>query len=345
MEYSGTNLQPFIYGLPWFGTETDFKLQRFPTSTLPKLPVAVQHLATHPAGGVIRFRAQTKIIAFELNRPPEQSMTAFSQVGQYGIDFYRDGLWMGVLAIREGYQNIWIETDVNQVHEYAVYLPTYSPLEIRTLALEGDYPGVPEDGPEMLPPSPYKVRGRIVVYGSSITQGAFASRVGLAYPARIGRAIDAEVVNLGMAGAGKGEHEVSDLLAKISGVSMYIMDWGANIADPKEVQLIRERYAYMIDKIRKQYPKVPIIYVNPQSLMMESLTPEPKHSFEIIRDTIQKNYENEKKAGKPCAFVEGRDFIRPGDWDCLIDGAHCNDLGFDRYVTALVPVIKQFLKK
>nr|MDO8087000.1 SGNH/GDSL hydrolase family protein [Candidatus Sigynarchaeum springense] len=344
MEYSIEQLKPFVFGLPWFGVE-DYKLQRFPTSSLPRLPEPVRHLATHPAGGVIRFKARAKLIALEIDRPKEVLMAGFSQVGQYGIDIYRDGQWTAVLPTRDGYQHIWHQADESLEHEYALYLPTYAPLDLRTIILEADYPGVPEDGPAALPPAPYKARGRVVVYGSSITQGAFASRPGLAYPARLGRAIGAEVVNLGVAGAGKGEHEVSNLLAQIPNACMYIMDWGANMADPKEAPLIRERYPYMIKVIRARYPRVPIIFVMSQSFIMDAQQPTWKEAIGIIRDAIRANYDADKDAGNPCALVDAREFIGPGDMDCTVDGAHCNDLGFDRYVQALLPVVQQFIQK
>ena len=60
MEYSIRELAPYIFGLPWFGKE-DFKLQRFPSSKLPLLPVSIQELSRHPSGGMLRFTTQSRI--------------------------------------------------------------------------------------------------------------------------------------------------------------------------------------------------------------------------------------------------------------------------------------------
>jgi hypothetical protein len=346
MEYSIEALRPYVFGLPWFGIE-DNKLQRFPTSKLSSLPTAIQELALHPAGGMLRFITRTDLIAFETFRPKDPIRDRFSPLSQYGLDIYCDGRWWGCLICREGLQNQWIKGDPDKEHLYTIYFPTYTPLEIRTLILEGESPKFSKeefpDGPILSAPPSFKNPGKIVVYGSSITQGANASRPGLAYPARIGRLFDCEVINLGFSGSGKGEHEISDMMASIPDVSLYIMDWGCNIWDPKDVCLIEERYKYMITRIRQFHPNVPIIYINTQTFQGEFTDPAMKKSFEFIRHTIRHNYEQDLTKNNPCAFIDGRDIIGPDDFDCTVDGAHCNDWGFTRYIDALKPVIKTFL--
>jgi lysophospholipase L1-like esterase len=286
-------------------------------------------------------------MAFETFMDKSPLGEKFSPVSQYGLDIYCDGRWFGTLVCREGQHDQWIKIDPDNEHTYTVYFPIYSPLQLKTLILDGDPPKFPPeeypDGPVLYSAPPFQKPGKIVVYGSSITQGANASRAGLSYSSRLGRVFDLEVVNLGFSGSGKGEHEISDLMASIDDVSMYILDWGCNIWDPKEVGLFEERYAYMIQKIRERYPKVPIIYVNTQTFQGEFNDLEMKKSFEYIRNTIQSNYKKDHEAGFPCAFVEGREIIGPDDFDCTVDGAHCNDWGFTKYVDALVPVMKKFL--
>ncbi len=344
MDYNIEQLKPYLFGLPWFGKE-DYNLYRLPSSLHPKLSVDMQRLVKHTAGAVLRFHARTKMIAFELDRNPEPLFAGFSQVGQYGIDFYRDDHWMTNLMTRDHHQHVWVQCDESRVHEYAIYMPTYSPLEISTLALEAEYDGVPVDGPVLEPPTPFAVKGRVVVYGSSITQGAFASRSGLAYPARLGRMLDAEVVNLGFAGAGKGETEVANALADIPDVTLYIMDWGANLADLKEVNLIRDRYQYLVKQITSAHPTTPILFISPQTFLGESTDPNWAKSFKIIRETVKNNFDIARGKNVPCAYIDGREFITVNDMDCCVDGAHCNDLGFDRYIQAIVPVVKKLIKK
>ena len=51
----------------------------------------------------------------------------------------------------------------------------------------------------------YRDAAPILFYGSSITQGAAASRSGNSYPAMISRRFDVDYVNLGWASSAKGE--------------------------------------------------------------------------------------------------------------------------------------------
>ena len=55
----------------------------------------------------------------------------------------------------------------------------------------------------------------IVVYGTSIVQGACASRPGMAWPSILGRKMNMQVINLGFNGSGRMESSVVDLLSEI----------------------------------------------------------------------------------------------------------------------------------
>ena len=55
----------------------------------------------------------------------------------------------------------------------------------------------------------------ILIYGTSITQGACASRPGMCHTAILGRRLDRPVINLGFSGNGRMEIEVARLLAEL----------------------------------------------------------------------------------------------------------------------------------
>lgn len=61
--------------------------------------------------------------------------------------------------------------------------------------------------------NPFK--GKIIVYGSSITQGASASRPGLAYPSQLSRSSGYQFINMGLSGNGKMELPVAKMLSQI----------------------------------------------------------------------------------------------------------------------------------
>ena len=103
-----------------------------------------------------------------------------------------------------------------------------------------------------------KIRSKkkIVVYGSSILQGASASRPGMAYPARLSRSSGYNFINLGLSGNGKMEKEVAEMLADID-ADAFILDCIPN-PSPKE---ITDRTVDFVMTLRQKHPDTPIIFI------------------------------------------------------------------------------------
>ena len=55
----------------------------------------------------------------------------------------------------------------------------------------------------------------IVMYSTSILHGGCSSRLGMSYPAIMGRAIDQPIINLGVSGNGQAEPEIAELLNEL----------------------------------------------------------------------------------------------------------------------------------
>ena len=335
MEYTLADLKPYIRGLYWFGRQ-DNELTRFPTSAFPRLRPEVAYLATNPAGGRICFRAKTSGIGIELNYPPTRIYEKFSRCGQFGLDLYVDGeFYYTFIPPREGYFINFVRIDPHVEHEFTLYLPTYAQVKVLSLEVEGG---------EIKPPTPFRVPKPIVFYGSSITQGAYASRPGLAYPSIIGRRLNADIINLGFSGNGKGEPEVAELIAQID-ASCFVMDWGANLMSPEEEGLIEQRYRPFLRKLKEKHPYTPILLVGTQWLDPMPWEPRSQYFIGKIQAEIKAAFEEELRAGnKLIDYIDGRSFIQPKDADLTVDRAHVTDLGFFRYTEALVPRLRKLLK-
>src|SRR5690606_24324815 len=102
---------------------------------------------------------------------------------------------------------------------------------------------------------------QVVIYGSSIVHGASASRPGLAYPAQLGRRLNASVINMGVSGNARMEPAVADMLCDIDTMDLLIMDCVPN-SSPEEV---RDRTFNFVERIRRSHPRLPI-------LLIESIT-------------------------------------------------------------------------
>ena len=131
--------------------------------------------------------------------------------------------------------------------ECLLYLPLYD--ELKSLEI-----GVSSDAHIYKGENPFKKK--IVVYGSSILQGASASRPGMAYPARLSRSSGYNFINLGLSGNGKMEKEVAGMLANID-ADAFILDCIPN-PSPKE---ITERAVGFVMTLREKHPDTPIIII------------------------------------------------------------------------------------
>jgi|SRR5271157_2676158 len=337
MDYKVSDLKDYVRGLYWFGQE-DYELTRFPTSSFPRLREDVAFLATNPSGGRICFRAQASGIGIELEYPPPRLYDRFSRAGQFGVDLYVDGkFFQTYVPQREGYFISFAKTDPSREHSYTLYLPTYAAVKLISL-------GVEDEEVEIAPPRPFAVGKPVVFYGSSITQGAFADRPGLAYPAIIGRMLNVDIINLGFSGNGKGEPEVADLVTQID-AACFVMDWGANLSAPEEEGLINDRYRPFLQKIKDAHPDTPILLVGTQWFGGDPLNGETRRLFQLIRDEIKATYDAEVAEGNTLIeYVDAQTIIGPNDMDCTADGAHANDFGFARYAEVLAPVLKRILQ-
>src|SRR5690606_269350 len=101
--------------------------------------------------------------------------------------------------------------------------------------------------------------GRLVVYGTSITQGGCASRPGMAYPSILARRLGIETLNLGFSGNGRGEPEVAHILAQLENVSCFILDYESNVPVAED---LRTTLTAFIPILRERHPDVPIIVIS-----------------------------------------------------------------------------------
>ena len=75
-------------------------------------------------------------------------------------------------------------------------------------------------------------------YGTSITQGACASRPGMAAVAIVGRKLDTSVINLGFSGNGRMQPEIADLLIELD-PAIYVIDCIQNMSRFDDDEIFR----------------------------------------------------------------------------------------------------------
>lgn len=125
------------------------------------------------------------------------------------------------------------------VLDLAVGLPAGS-------SLAAGYPTVGPDEPKVKP---------LVWYGTSITQGAAASRPGMATTNIVSRSLNVEVLNMGFSGNGKLELNVTDYLVQIE-ASALILDCLHNM----DAALVKNNTEPLVRAYRQLRPVTPIVF-------------------------------------------------------------------------------------
>ena len=258
-----------------------------------------------------------------------------TRVAQKGLDLYikRDGKWQFAgVGIPGGVttEKVLVDNMGTEEKECLLYLPLYD--ELKSLEI-----GVSSDAHIRKGENPFKEK--IVVYGSSILQGASASRPGMAYPARLSRSSGYNFINLGLSGNGKMEKEVAEMLADID-ADAFILDCIPN-PSPKE---ITDRTVDFVMTLHQKHPDTPIIVI--QTLIRETgnFNRKARENVKRQNEAIAEQVEVlRKKNVKNLYFIKEDQFLGT-DHEGTVDGTHPNDLGFDRMLKKYKPAISKILK-
>ena len=341
-EWHSPKEAPFrVAGLPWFSKDRIYR--RLPKNPAVPIPPAVDELADCTAGVQIHFQTNSRRIGVRvrLNSAPE--MHHMAGTGEGGIDIYVGAPFkqrsMGAANFNpreRNYQALLMEfPDETAVRNITINLPLYKGVMDLEIGL------VP--GCDIMAPPPYACSERIVVYGTSITQGGCASRPGMAYTNILSRRFNQEFINLGFSGNGKGEPELAQIISTIPNMECVIIDYEANGVD---TSTYKKTLPQFIKIIRDAHPKLPILLVS-RIPFAKHLHVKHEHAGWLERLEFQKDLVGElRQAGdEHLHFLCGQDLLGEDNWDeCTVDGVHPNDLGFYRMAGSLESILRTILK-
>ncbi|QKJ28565.1 SGNH/GDSL hydrolase family protein [Mucilaginibacter mali] len=309
---------------------------RVDTVKYPAMPAVVKRLLTQSAGKVICFTTNSKQLTAKWCSSGSKPYPNLTPIANKGLDLYikKDGKWQFAGVGRPDGQcteATLVSNMADGEKECLLYLPIYDEVgnvEIGT------------DAGASIKPIPFPFQKRVLVYGSSITQGASASRSGLAYPARLSRLTGLNFMNLGLSGSAKMEPAVIAMINDIQ-ADAYVLDCIPNSSDV----VVKERALNMINSIRAAHPGKPIIMVN--SITREAGYIDTKvgnmvNAQNAAIDSIAKNLV--KQHTKDFYYIDTKGFLGD-DHEGSTDGIHPNDLGSYRFVEKIEPMIADILKK
>lgn len=286
----------------------------------------LQSLSRNSAGLYVEFQTNSSFIDIKWELKSYHVLPNMTPLAVNGFDLYglKDSIWQYVdSGIPKAAQNEVriIKNMEGSMTSFRLYFPLYS--TVKSLDIGVDQQAV-------IAPIPVADKPRIVIYGSSITQGASASRPAMAFTSIMARALDVEVINLGFSGAGKMEPEMADIVKKIK-ADVFILDC---VPNPSPEQ-ITERTIPFVEVLREAQPNVPI-------LMVESLFREAGNWNQVLGERVKA--QNEAFHASYQELIKKRytqlhyiysDQLIGDDHEATTDGVHFSDLGHYRMAKTL----------
>lgn len=308
----------------------DDRFRRMPADAARAVNDGVFSLHTNTAGGRVRFKTDSERIAIFASMGHIGQMSHTTMTGTAGFDLFCDDQFKGIFAPPNNYNTGYsyvLSTRMPDMKEVTINFPLYS--EVRSLTIGLDR------GARLEAADPYRISCPVVYYGSSITQGACASRPGNAYQAIISRRFGCDFINLGFSGSARGEDVIADYIAGLS-MTAFVYDYDHNSPTAEHLQSTHER---MFLRIRERQPDLPVIMVTrPQYPLSEDAR--------LRREIIKTTYHNALARGDDkVRFIDGEQFYAPNLGNCeSVDGCHPNDIGFLYMAQIIGDVLEDFLK-
>lgn len=320
---------PFeIFGL--YGDPEKNGYCRLPEDVAKATSTDVADLYKHPSGGRIRFKTNSGKIVLKV-KGKYSSSGHTTPMMRRGADVYidtpRGSIFAGALKPNGEIESTETINLPAGEKEITIFMPIFGQVESFEIGLCDDA--------TLSAHSPYTHNVPVVFYGSSITQGACASRPGRAYEALISRKYDLNYIGLGFSGSCKAEKAIVDYMATLE-MSAFVSDYDHNAPSH---DYLRETHHRLYETIREKHPNIPYFMIS-----------KPDFHFDEgnigRRDIIMQSYLDARAKGdKNVYFIDGSAFFNGQTVsDLTLDTTHPNDEGFRRMADYIGDVLAKVMK-
>jgi lysophospholipase L1-like esterase len=202
--------------------------------------------------------------------------------------------------------------------------------------LDVEFTGI--DG-NVRPPKPDELPPVMLSYGTSISQGAYASRPDLGWNAVTARAVGHDFINMGSSGTAFCEPAMADYLAGLDW-DLCVLEISVNMSGTGfSVEQFKERAGAMITKLATSHPDAPIVCISLFPIGTGDLWANQKPATAAYRDALA---EVVKASGHANVhFVAGPDLLSFSGLSP--DMLHPTDQGMIEIATKLAPRIREWL--
>lgn len=305
---------------------------RLPSEIKDSVRTAVWDLSQQSAGLYLDFKTNSSDIIIEFTVTGTVQLPHMPATGVSGVDLYakiRDGHWewaRGTFSFKDTVRyQFYLDQKSNEIEEFRLFLPLYNKVENLRVGVNQEFD---------LEFRVAEKESPIIVYGTSVAQGACASRPGMAWSTILNRESGYQVVNLGFSGNGLLEKELIHYIGE-SKASLFILDCLPNLMKEKGLSEndIRERIRYAVTYLYNQHSQTPILLTSHGGYSDGVLDPSRKKIYTHLNEVLEEEYHLLLKDGKINLHLLGIKEIGLTDMD-FVDGTHPNDRGMVKYANA-----------
>jgi len=330
--------EPHIQGRAW-NKEIGKSFNRFPMRAKSVLRPAVWNLSNNAAGLNIVFYTNSPEIIVKYTVSGGLYLSNLTTIATSGVDLYvtdtngntewcscpgnyhfgssaKDTIVFHYKALQYA--------DKSRGGKYQLFLPLYNSVTSMQIGVTKDshfqFAAQPQEKP-------------ILVYGTSIAQGASASRPAMAWSNIIARRTGSPVINLGFSGNAWMDAAVYDLISEVD-AQLYIIDCMPNMGIL--LDSIVNRTIAGVKKIRAK-SSAPILLVENDGYVNELKQPVKK---DMTNEELKKAYDKLLAMGEKNIYYLTMEDIGMYP-DAKIDGWHPSDHGMELYADAYMKKINE----
>jgi len=335
---------PHVQGRAW-NMEIGNNYHRLPERAKNIVRKPVWDLSTNSAGLFIDFYCNAPELIVKYTVSGNKTLPNLTTIAVSGLDLYSTDChgvtdWCACPGnysfgtqtndtIIFHYKDLVYHNYHQRGNEYRLFLPLYN--TVTSLKI-----GIPDSCELKFAPLPSEKP--ILIYGTSIAQGASASRPAMAWTNIVQRRIDSPVINLGFSGNGLMDASVYDLISEVD-AQIYILDCMPNMYSIHDS--IVSRTIAGVRKIRAK-SKAPVLLVENDGYMYGKTNRSIENECIVTNRELKKAYELLLAEGVKNLFYLTNEEIGMTP-DAQTDGWHASDIGMQLYADAYVKKINEIL--
>lgn len=325
----------------WWNSGYKEMYDRMPATAESEVRKVVWDLSRNAAGLHLLFRTNASEIIVRYTVSNTLQMPHMPATGVSGVDLYSkdvNGSW-GWSAGRYNFSDTISFTfngfSLETIRDHVMYLPMYNHIKW----LEIKYPST-----ATFDVVAQKDSKPVVVYGTSIANGACASRPGLGWTNILSRLLNKSVINLAFSGNGRLEYEVYKYVGEID-ASLFILDCLPNMSSDAYIRegILRRRLDSSFQYLRALHPNTPVLFTEHAGYGDEDMNATKKKTYMAANDVLRNFYDSLKTAGvKNIGYLSRQEIGLT--IESTVDGIHPNDIGMMENAKAYAKKIKKIFK-